>query len=266
MINKKKIRLYTKIICIIALFMIFGGCVQNNPPADDVSQLETSDSSSIEDTKITQFEELEQPDLFVQQALEMDLKEFQVPQPTYAPEDPDRPLKDSIDHYLYARNSILADINQPFSAKEALAEMLSYCDTSFRMEAKVTIWYIFYMRKIQNMDLSYEDFRHRTTYLSIEYEGNRATIRVKDSIQFMTAGKNVVSASGDIHVIVAEQVDGKWLIIRDDPGQIEGYINDAFHKFRSECPYSDEKEIETYIMDRFATWGNDPLPPYTITG
>lgn len=274
--TKAKKYLSFALILIWALsFLPVLGCIKENPVLDryDGESIDQqafdpkgANEASTPESSIEAVKESSYLDAFKQNAFEKDLKVFQEPQPSYE-DDPDRTLKECIDAYLYARNQILSDMHQPFSTMEAVSTMMYYCDPSFQMQAKVTIWYRFYLRKTnqRNIDLSYAHFIHRTVYTSITYKGDEAFVTVQDAIQFQHVNSDVISSSGDTHTIHARKNGDTWKIVYDDPGALEEHIVTAYQRFLSECPYTEPEEIEHYIKERFAAWGSDAHPPISVT-
>lgn len=261
-----------RILALSLILLMLAACVPT-PEEDAVDKTVGKEETLIAATAaptasdVTPSEEDMYLDAFLENAFEKDLKVFLEPQPTYGEDDPDRDIKECIDAYLYARNQILSDMHQPFSAMEAVSTMLSCCDPSFQMQAKVTIWYPFYLRKSneRNIDLSYAHFVHRTVYSSIVYYGDEATVTVQDAIQFQHVDNDVISASGDTHTIRVRRNGDAWKIVDDDLGAIDSHIAEGYKRFLSECPYSDPKETEQYIMERFANWGPGEHAPVSVT-
>ncbi len=200
-------------------------------------------------------------DEFIQDAFEEDLKIFQQ-ETSYDPNDPDLELKQVIDEYLYSRHIIKGEYQQPFDeTNAALQTMLSHCDDSFRSEAKMTMWYWCYILKSRDMDMSYAELRHRTEYKDIEHEADEVRVTVLDAVQFRhTRDIDVLSSSGDTHVIRLHKVQGEWKITEDFPGSFLCHMNEQYREFVSECPYSEESAIEQYVMDRWSAPSNKPTP------
>ena len=256
-----------RIISILLLFMLLAACAPQKADAEPSHpQVATAIPTAPEPTAASP-EEDTYLDAFLENAFEKDLKVFLEPQPTYGADDPDKDVKECIDAYLLARNEVLSDMHQPFSSMEAVSRMLSYCDPSFQMQAKVTIWYRFYLRKTneRNIDLSYAHFIYRTVYSSIVYDGDEATVTVQDAIQFQHVNSDVISASGDTHTICVRRDGDAWKIVNDDPGELEKHITEAYQRFLSECPYSDPSEAEEYLKERFANWGPGEHAPASVT-
>ena len=198
-------------------------------------------------------------DEFIQDAFEEDLKIFQQ-ETSYDPNDPDLELKQMIDEYLFSRHIIKGEYQQPYDeTNAALQTMLSHCDDSFRSEAKMTMWYWCYILKSRGIDLSYAELRHRTEYKDIKHEADEVRITVLDAVQFRhTFDPDVLSSSGDTHVIRLHKVKGEWKITEDDPGSFLCHLNEQYREFVSECPYSEESAIEQYVMDRWTAPSNKP--------
>ena len=260
----------TLLLLVSLLLLSILGCKQENesiPTGESVSVIQQTADTQQEISKPVTHNESNQAtesvfsDIFLKDAFEKDLSIFQSPQTVYEENDPDRELKESIDQYLYARNQILSDMHQPFSKMEAVSTMLSYCDPSFQMEAKLTMWYRFYLRKINenNFDLSYAYFVHRTLYYDIVHEDDEATVTVQDAIQFQHVNVDVISSSGDTHTIRVKKDGDLWKILNDNPGIAEQHITDAYYRFLSDCPFTEQQEIEDYIKGRFAAWGDPPF-------
>ncbi|MDO4492807.1 MAG: hypothetical protein Q4C53_02860 [Clostridia bacterium] len=242
-------------LALLGAALLFG-CVAKEPLP---SEAESTPAATAAETDETAFR---------RHAEEAGMTEFLAPAPGYGEDDPYAELKRTADTYLSERARILADINAPFSTLPAVANMLAVCAPDYRQEAKLTAWYLFYLRKINEngFDLSYGHYEHRTRYLDVVCDGDLAVVTVMDLLQFRTVNTDTISGQADLHTLTLTRTDGAWQVAGDDPGEFLAHITAAYARFSAECPYPDGPEAERDIMDRFAAWSDRPQPPADVTG